>query len=495
VTARAAVYVRISQDRTGARLGVQRQEQDCRELAARLSADVTGLYVDNDLSASSGKRRPEYERLLTDMRAGLVDVVLVWHTDRLHRRPVELEEFIAVAESRKTPVSVHAVQAGPLDLATPSGRMVARQLGAVARYEQELKAERTKAANLQSARAGLPRGGQRPFGFEDDGIAHRKAEAAALRRAVTAVLSGESLHEVARRWNGDGLLTATGGQWNATTVRQVLSRPRNAGLRAYQGETYPAVWKPLVDEPTWRALMTLLADPARRKGPGNRPKWLLSGIALCGVHGCDLTVKMGTQSPASYRTAKPRAVYRCRSGGHLARDIAAVDDFVTRLVIARLSEPDAVDLLAQETVDLTGLHEQARELRARQESLAIEAAHGRITAAQMGVINRTIADELEQVEGQIASSAQTNPLADLAGRQDVQRRWDELSIDRKRAVVDAILVCTILPVGRGSGRTFDPSGLRITWREPGAQPVPRQRGNRVQPLSNALTGSGRPKTD
>jgi site-specific DNA recombinase len=492
VTGRAAVYVRISKDRTGARLGVQRQEQDCRELAARLGLDVTGVYVDNDLSASNGKRRPEYERLLTDMRAGLVDVVLVWHTDRLHRRPVELEEFIAVAESRKTPVSVHAVQAGPLDLATPSGRMIARQLGAVARYEQELKAERTKAANLQAARAGLPRGGQRAFGFEDDGVTHRKTETAALRRAVTALLSGESLHDVARLWNASGLLTAAGGQWNASTVRQVLRRPRNAGLRAYQGETFPAVWKPLVDEPTWRALMTLLADPARRKGPGNRPKWLLSGIARCGQPGCDQTMRMATQSAASYRTARPRKVYRCRSGGHLCRDIAAVDDFVSRLVVARLSAPDALDLLRQEDVDVAGLHEQARELRARQEALALEAAHGRITPAQMTLINRTIADELEQVEAQIAGSARTNPLADLAGRPDVQGRWDALTLDRQRAVVDALMTITVLPVGRGAGRSFDPDGLRIEWRRPGDVPVPRQRGNRVSPRSTTPPGQRPP---
>ena len=54
----AAVYVRITQDRGGAGLGVERQEQECRALAQRLGWKVTEVYCDNDLSAFSGRRRP-----------------------------------------------------------------------------------------------------------------------------------------------------------------------------------------------------------------------------------------------------------------------------------------------------------------------------------------------------------------------------------------------------------------------------------------------------
>src|SRR5882724_1805720 len=89
---RGAIYVRISRDRAGAGLGVARQEEDCRALAARLGVEVAAdaIYSDNDLSAYSGKPRPRYLAMLEDIRAGLIDVVLAWHTDRLHRSPGEL---------------------------------------------------------------------------------------------------------------------------------------------------------------------------------------------------------------------------------------------------------------------------------------------------------------------------------------------------------------------------------------------------------------------
>jgi site-specific DNA recombinase len=68
VTRRAAIYCRISRDRIGAGLGVERQETECRELAARLGWTVAVVYVDNDISAYSGKARPGYRALLEDLK-------------------------------------------------------------------------------------------------------------------------------------------------------------------------------------------------------------------------------------------------------------------------------------------------------------------------------------------------------------------------------------------------------------------------------------------
>jgi len=148
-TVRAAVYVRISQDKTGARAGVERQEDDCRVLADRLGWTVTRVYADNDISAYSGKPRPDYKLMLDDIAAGQIDAVLAWHPDRLHRSPKELEHYIDVCEAARIPT--HTEQAGNWDLSTPAGRMVARQIGAVSRYESEHKSQRVKAARVQSA--------------------------------------------------------------------------------------------------------------------------------------------------------------------------------------------------------------------------------------------------------------------------------------------------------------------------------------------------------
>src|SRR4051794_28818806 len=94
----AAIYARISSDTEGKAAGVLRQVADCRKLAGSLGWPVGGEYVDNDVSAYSGKRRPDYERMLADLADGTVDAVLVYHLDRLTRRPIELEQFLATVD-------------------------------------------------------------------------------------------------------------------------------------------------------------------------------------------------------------------------------------------------------------------------------------------------------------------------------------------------------------------------------------------------------------
>src|SRR5262245_48579300 len=101
---RAAIYCRISQDRAGAGLGVARQESDCREWAERHGWPLADIYIDDDISAYRGKNRPEYRRLLADIKSGKRDGLVVWHPDRLHRSPRELEDFIDLLDATGIPV-------------------------------------------------------------------------------------------------------------------------------------------------------------------------------------------------------------------------------------------------------------------------------------------------------------------------------------------------------------------------------------------------------
>ncbi len=98
---RIAIYLRISQDRSGERLGVARQESDCRKLAERLASERGAVahievFTDNDTSAYSGKWRKDYERLTAAIAAGEFDVVIK-NTDGQFDATVELAEK-AIAE-------------------------------------------------------------------------------------------------------------------------------------------------------------------------------------------------------------------------------------------------------------------------------------------------------------------------------------------------------------------------------------------------------------
>lgn len=228
--------IRQNQPRqSGEGLGVERQEADCRALAERLGWEVAHVYVDNSVSAYSGAVRSNYSKLLQDMDSGQISGVLAWAPDRLHRSPVELEEYITLSEARGVPT--HTVRSGAWDLSTPSGRAVARTVGAWARFESEHKSDRIRRAREQSARAGKNNGGRRCYGYEPDGLTVRPSEAAVVAAMVADLLAGASLRAVVADLNERGVSTTTGkSPWSSTAVRSLVRSPRIAGLSTHHGE-------------------------------------------------------------------------------------------------------------------------------------------------------------------------------------------------------------------------------------------------------------------
>jgi DNA invertase Pin-like site-specific DNA recombinase len=468
MTRRAAIYCRISRDKEGAGLGVDRQEQDCREVAARLGWQVVAVHPDNDLSAYSGKPRPGYLALLEDLRTGTADAVLAWHTDRLHRSPVELEEYIAVCDPRGVPTQT--VRAGPLDLATPSGRMVARVLGAVARHEVEHGQDRQRRARLQAATEGRWTGGRRPYGYEADGVTVVEAEAACVLDASQQVLAGASLNAITAELNRRGERTSTGRPWRQTELRRVLLRSRNAGLMQHHGQVLgKAVWPALVDEDLWRAVVGVLTDPKRRTNPGAGVRWLLSGIAMCGVCGGPVrSTSAGGHS--SGRPMKPG--YTCRSGKHVVRDAAECDRLVENVILERLRRPDARDLLTTgRTADTTELHQEADLVRQRLTGLADAYADGDIDAQQLRAGTERLRARLDVIESELATSTRGSVLAGVVDAPNPAEVWAKLDLGRRRAIVDTLVAVTILPGRKGrrpgwkAGESyFDPQTVRIEPR-------------------------------
>ncbi|MET9392427.1 recombinase family protein [Streptomyces sp. NPDC006624] len=483
---RAVIYTRISSDPTGRAAGVERQEKDCRALARDLGWKVVEIRRDNDISAYSGKTRPGFRALLADIREGRADAVLAWHSDRLYRRLPDLEDLIKAVQARHVPI--RTVRAGTIDLSTASGVMQAEILASVSKHEVAHAVERITAAKEQAAVQGRYRGGPRPFGYEGDGVTVREDEARHLRRATQAIIDGESLRAVCAEWEAAGVRTvprrkrAADGSpgelesraWKPTELRRLLLRPRNAGLMEHRGEVIGrAQWAPVVSEDQWRACKAVLENPERRTTTSSARKWLGSGLYRCGEPGCTLTVRCTTSGRGSRRTHQP--AYRCWSGKHVTRNAAAVDDFVERVVVERLARPDAVGLLRPSADDPQrgDLAARAAVLRAKLKQYGDDYADDLITRQQMIDGTARTREKLAAVEEQMAELSTGSVLAGVPlGTPDVEAAWKGFHLDRKRAILTALMTVTILPARRGRpkgyvpGRDtgyFDPESVRIDW--------------------------------
>lgn len=220
----AVIYARISQDRLGEGLGTLRQLEDCRAEAERRGWPVVSEYVDDDVSAYSGKIRPGYRAKLDAISRGEVDAVLVWHMDRLHRRPIELEEFVQTCTRAgiTNVVTLH----GDVNLDKGDGLLMARLLAAVAANESDAKSRRQSRKMQQLAEQGRPHGGGvRPFGFAKDRLNHEPDEAQVIRELADRLLAGQTLTSVTAWLEESGVRTVTGKPWRTPTVRNLFAQP------------------------------------------------------------------------------------------------------------------------------------------------------------------------------------------------------------------------------------------------------------------------------
>lgn len=456
----AAIYARISRDREGAGLGVDRQEADCRALAERLGWQVAAVFVDNDISAYSGASRPQYRAMLEAVRTGQVHGVIAWHPDRLHRRAVELEAFVTLAETHH--LQVQTVTAGTVDLASASGRMVARMLGAAAQHEVDHARERMRRAKSQAAADGRYRGGPRPFGFDADGTTVRREEAAVIAEATTAVLAGRSLAAVARDLNEQGGTTSTDGAWTYARLRDVLVRPRNAGListgRPDRGRfeiVGKATWDAIVDEDSWRAVHALLVDPARRKQQGNDPRWLGSGIYTCGVptvadgEVCGTSLRAAPYGGTARTANRPRRhLYRCTASAHLTISTADTDEFVRGAVVDLVNDPRVVAAMRPDDGSLRADRERRSVIAARLDAFEGDYAAGRITGTQLQKATASVTREMAAVDARLTVGLQRSTASQIVQAADPGAAFLAAPVDVQRAVLRSVLSVQVVPAAR-----------------------------------------------
>lgn len=339
----AVIYCRISQDATDQGLGVQRQEQDCRQRAGREGLEVIKVYTDNDIGASnlSKKPRPQYDSMIQAVRAGGVDVILAYSNSRLTRRNRELEDLITLHES--TGVLIKTIASGDDDLSTAQGRMVARIKASVDAAEAEQTGERVKRQIRQRVEEGRPRHNRyRTYGFNRD-WSHAEDEAARIKDAFSRVAGGQSVTSVLSRWKEEGVVVGGGKALYHSTVKNILTNPLYAGLMQHKGEIVgKAKVEPIVTEALFNATQSALEGTSTKRTGKYSRKYLLSGLVLCGK--CGFTMAGKARKGTNYNYECSKAVGGCGAmsvSGRMLEPIAL--SYVRHQLILGWKPPKTVD--------------------------------------------------------------------------------------------------------------------------------------------------------
>jgi site-specific DNA recombinase len=479
-TRSAGIYVRISQDREGERWGVQRQEEDCRALAARLGWRVVEVYDDNDMSAYNQRRpRPEYKRMWTDVESGRIDAIIAAHTDRLYRRMRDLVDIIDLVEKRD--VVIKTTDSGDLELNTSAGREVAHHLAAAAQGASDRQGERIRRQKQQAAEAGRRHGGSRAFGWDlvkdaTGGVIDEvvnEDEAKIIRESADRLMLGASLRAVCRDLNERGVKTVSDKPWVSTTLKRMVLSPRVIGYRVYHGEgLVPNSLPAILDSETHATLKKILNDENRRTNRFyNKRYYLLSGgILKCWRCGHGLVARpTGTRKRSYVCMAPVPGLNGCRNGKLrvIAEDL---ENHVSKMVMARYLESPALaqaladqgDAAAEQKSNLRELEEIKESLRVNEDDYRVERLIDRDTYLKT---KNKLETRRREVEAKINAASGQRFLTNVPrDPEELRAMYENGNHEWRRAFIESLVEEIVIGRAVRGLNKFDASRVKIKYR-------------------------------
>ena len=478
---RCVIYARQSKTRDGSE-SIETQIEACRAACERLGYEVVAVLAEPPSTSgykNRGRSRGKFKQLLAGFAEGQWEMVIAYKTDRLSRG----------GGPGWAPL-LEAIESANLDLdrsvATPSGFVSEFEIGIRAtmdREESKKLSDRMTDMSERKAKQGKPQGGRRPFGYESDMTTVYEPEASVLREMARRVVVGHSYKNVAWWLNETNHRTSTGKLWYPITVRNLLRKPRYAGIRVHEGVEYPAVWEPIFDATTWEKLQLTMLLRSETKADAPKPRrYLLTGVAYCG--GCGMP--MNGMTKRDNPTRPIRRTYQCRVQGDtqkqhgcggVTRNADALEHWVRESVFAHLESESLLDLLGttgDEANLIRGLIAERVELQARMNQFVDDYATGRLKPAQFDRAKETAQAELDRVGKLLTRHASSNAvLSMLPANKSIREAWDEEPEDWKRELIAGLIERVVVSPGitkpfyevDGKVMRFDPTLVTIEWRD------------------------------
>lgn len=447
---------------------VERQRKDCEAYAKLRGWEVLDKrYDDNGYSAFKNVERPHWKTLMADVRAGRVDAVLVWKLDRAHRRLVEAAQ---TAELLKTHKAFMVGVVDGIDTSTIGGEMMFKLMSVLAEWEPQQQSMRLKRTELEAAREGKRhRGGNRMFGFTEDGLRHNKKEAAIIVDLVDRLLSGDAMSRIVKDLDRDGVRGAgtkkkgadgkkhlVRGPFTVSSLKYILKSPALAGVRGYNPDPgsdrfdglliyMNAEWEPIIDFSRWVRVIKLFQydlvptgdrDPDAptyrmvRTGQVGRGRVTVPEASL--LAGLLVSSKSGDGLVKGKR--KPKQLYVCRN----PRDGTAIGaEDLDRYVAGFVKDLVVGGHIVGGGPSMTDLEAARREVLERQTNLLQMMMSGEWSREAVEAANVELAAQLRAAEAAIQAAQAKLSVSLMDEMLSTDDWWDQATVVERREVVRA----------------------------------------------------------
>jgi site-specific DNA recombinase len=281
---RCAVYTRKSTEE-GLEMefnSLDAQRESCEAYVASQRAEgwllVSNRYDDGGFSGGT-LDRPALKRLLADIEAGRIDVVIVYKIDRLSRSLMDFSRLVEVFD-RQNVTFVSVTQS--FNTTTSMGRLTLNVLLSFAQFEREVIGERIRDKFAASRRKGIWMGGWAPLGYE---VRVRKLvvneqDAKLVRSIFQRFLKTGSATILARQLVQEGVRNKYGKLIDKGMLYKLLNNPVYIGEAVHKGVSYPGEHTAIVDRKVWDKVQAQFKlNPRKRSGSArSQTPSLLKGL-------------------------------------------------------------------------------------------------------------------------------------------------------------------------------------------------------------------------
>ena len=337
---RVAAYCRVSSDSSDQMNSFAAQLNYYTALiSGKENWVMTDLYADAGISGTSAKKRPDFQRLLSDCRKGRIDKVLVKSISRFARNAADCLETIR--ELKSIGVGVYFEEQN-IDTSNMTGELLTAMFSAIAQKESESISGNMRWSYQHRMKSGIFLPAAMPYGYriQEKEIVVDEEQAEIVRRIFNSYLAGQSMDKIAEQLNRENVPVRIGlenRRWMHTAISYILSNERYIGdallqktyttdcisktVKKNQGErpmvyvehNHPAIipkeiFYQVREEMARRSSKRKVMQKTAKTEQGKySAKYALSELLVCGE--CGTPYKRCTWA----RNGKKRIVWRCIS--------------------------------------------------------------------------------------------------------------------------------------------------------------------------------------
>jgi len=336
---RCAVYTRKSSEE-GLEMefnSLDAQREACEAYIASQRGEGWVLVADryDDGGVSGGTLdRPALRRLLADVQAGRIDIVVVYKVDRLSRSLLDFHKLIELFERHQT-TFVSITQS--FNTTDAMGRMHLNIMLTFAQYEREVIGERIRDKVAASRKKGMWMGGWTPLGYEvrDRKLIIRKEDAERVRSIFKRFVQLKSATLLARELVLAGAKNRYGHLLDKGVLYKLLHNRVYIGDAVHKGVAYPGEHEAIIDRKLWDQAHAILKQSPRKRAASTRAQTpaLLKGL-LFGPDGAAMSPTHTRKGGRLYRYYISQSVMKRGTSACPIRQVPAAE--IERIVIDQI---------------------------------------------------------------------------------------------------------------------------------------------------------------